>query len=196
MKETKLYINTNSFLNSINNITLFAWITWNQEQHLGCVVYSHCPTNDSYNKDTHGCCLPCNYATKSFGILQKVFKSQRVLISPYVWTQQKSLSFLSQKFVAKFADITLNFPVSWNGYPKKIQTTYQCAVFKKNDISSFFLSEKMSPHFKLHMETCSHFVRWVYFLILTFYHVNITVDQKWSKNLKQYSRMRTVCLKC
>ena len=128
MKET---INTNSFVNSINNITLFAWITWHQKQHLCCVVYSHCPTNDSYNKDTHGCCLPCSYATKSFGILQKVIKSQRVLISPYVWTQQKSLFFLSQKFVAKFADITLNFPVLWKGYPKKIQTTYQCAVFKK-----------------------------------------------------------------
>ena len=36
----------------------------------------------------------------------------------------------------------------------------------------FCLSEEMSPHFKLHMESFSYFVRWFYFLALTFYQVN------------------------
>ena len=73
--------------NSCNNP--FASTNWHQKEPLGCVVYSHCPTNDSYNICIHSCCLPCNYVTKPFGILQMVIKSQRVHIS------EKSLTLLS-----------------------------------------------------------------------------------------------------
>ena len=70
------------------------------------------PTNDSYNKCIHGWCLPCHYVTMPFGILQRVIKTQRVLISPYIWTQQKSISLLSEIFVATFSNIILNFKFS------------------------------------------------------------------------------------
>ena len=62
-----------------NDIAPFVSTTWHQKEPLGCVVYSHCPTNDSYNICIHSC-LPCNYVTKPFGILQRVIKSQRVYI--------------------------------------------------------------------------------------------------------------------
>ena len=61
---------------------------WHEKEPLGCVVYSLCPTNDSYNNSIHSCCLPCNYVTKPFSILQRVIKSQRVHIS------EKSLKLL------------------------------------------------------------------------------------------------------
>ena len=67
----------------------FVSTNWHQKEPLGCVVYSHYPTNDSYNNSIHSCCLPCNYVTKPFGILQMVIKSQRVHIS------EKSLTLLS-----------------------------------------------------------------------------------------------------
>ena len=63
--------------------------TDSKKEPLGCVVYSHCPTNDSYSKSIHSCCLSCNYVTKPFGILQRVIKSQRVHIS------EKGLKLLS-----------------------------------------------------------------------------------------------------
>ena len=63
---------------STNNTALFVSITWHQKEPLGCAVYSHCPTNDSYNNGIHDCCLPCNYITKPFGILQTVIKSQKL----------------------------------------------------------------------------------------------------------------------
>ena len=66
---------------SINNTAPFASITSHQMEPLGCVVYSHCPTNDSDNKCICCCCLPCNYVTKPFDILQRVIKSQKVYIS-------------------------------------------------------------------------------------------------------------------
>ena len=58
----------------------FVSTIWHQKEPLGCAVYSHCPTNDSYNNNIHSCCLPCNYVTKTFCILQRVIKSQRVHI--------------------------------------------------------------------------------------------------------------------
>ena len=64
-----------------NNTSPFVSITRHQKELLGCVVYSNCPTNDSCNKCMHSCCLPCNYVTKSFGILQRVIKNQKVCIS-------------------------------------------------------------------------------------------------------------------
>ena len=67
----------------------FTSTNWHQKKPLGCVVHSHCPTNDSYNNSIHSCCLPCNYVTKPFGILQRVIKSQRVHIS------ENSLKLLS-----------------------------------------------------------------------------------------------------
>ena len=51
------------------------------KEPLDCVVYSYSPTNDSYNKYIHSCCLPCNYVTKLFGILQRVIKSEKVYIN-------------------------------------------------------------------------------------------------------------------
>ena len=87
--------NTNLFKSTTNNIAPFVSITWHQKEPLGCVVYSHCPTNDSYNKCIHCCCLPCNYVTKPFGILQRVIKSQRVYI--YHLDSAKVEPFLSEK---------------------------------------------------------------------------------------------------
>ena len=63
---------------STNNTALFVSITWHQKEPLDCAVYVHCPTNDSYNNGIHDCCLPCNYITKPFGILQTVIKSQKL----------------------------------------------------------------------------------------------------------------------
>ena len=126
-------------MNINNNTAPFVSITWHQKDPLGCVVNSHGGTNDSYNKCIHGSCLLYNYVTKPFGILQRVIVSQRVLITPYIWTQQKSTSFLSEKFVAKFSDVIFNFPVSWkSNYQTKFQTTYQCAAFKKKMLFLLF----------------------------------------------------------
>ena len=55
--------NTNQFMNINNNTAPFVSITSHQKEPLDCVVYSDFPTNDSYNKCLHGCCLPCNYVT-------------------------------------------------------------------------------------------------------------------------------------
>ena len=67
---------------NINNKTApFVSVTWHQIEPLGCVVYSHCPTNNSCNKCIHSSCFPCNYVTKPFGILQRVIKSRKVCIS-------------------------------------------------------------------------------------------------------------------
>ena len=71
---------TNLFRSITNNIAPFLSTTWHQKETFGCVVYSHCPTNDSYHKCIDSCCLPCNYVTKSFGIFQRVLKSQKVFI--------------------------------------------------------------------------------------------------------------------
>ena len=70
----------NLFKSFTNDIAPFVSITWHQKEHLGCVVYSHCPTNGSYNICIHSCCLPCNYVTKPFGIMQRVIKSPEVYI--------------------------------------------------------------------------------------------------------------------
>ena len=59
----------------------FASKNWHQKEPFGRVVYSHCPTYDSYNNSIHSCCLPWYYVTKPFGILRRVIKSQRVHIS-------------------------------------------------------------------------------------------------------------------
>ena len=77
------------FYHSNNCNKSFASTNWHQKELLGCVVYPRCLTNDSYNNSIHSCCLPCNYVTKPFGILQRVIKSQRVHISG------KSLNLLS-----------------------------------------------------------------------------------------------------
>ena len=47
-----------------------------------------------YNKRIHICCLPCNYVTKSFGILQRLIKSQKVLT---LFEHSKSRYLSSQK---------------------------------------------------------------------------------------------------
>ena len=81
-------------MNINNNTTPFISITWHQKEPLGCFVFSHCSTNDSYNKCIHSCCLPCNYVTKPFGILQRVIKNQKVCVS---FVHSKIQSFFSQK---------------------------------------------------------------------------------------------------
>ena len=59
---------------SVNNTAPFVAITWHQKEPLDCAVYSHCPTNDSYNKCIEGCCyLLCNYVTKPFGIWLRLY---------------------------------------------------------------------------------------------------------------------------
>ena len=70
----------------------FVSIAWHQRELLGYVA--HYPTNDSYRKCIHCCCLPCNYVTQPFGILQRVIKSQSAC--------------LSEKFVAKVTYMFLN----------------------------------------------------------------------------------------
>ena len=57
------------------------------------VVYSHCPTNDSYNRSIHSYCLPCNYVTKPFGILQILIKSQRVYILERSLSKKRLVKF-------------------------------------------------------------------------------------------------------
>ena len=101
--------NTNLLMNTKNYTAPFVSITWHQNELLSCVVYSHCPTNDSHNKCTGSCCLPCNYVSKPFGILQRVIRSQRVCI---LFGHSKSgYLFLLEKFVAKFLDLFLNFQI-------------------------------------------------------------------------------------
>ena len=100
--------NTNLFMN-INTTAPFVSIAWHQKEPLGCIVYSHYPTNDSYNKCIHSCCLPCNDVTKPFGILQRVIKSQKVCIS--VGHGKSWYLFVLEKLVAKFSDLFLHFQI-------------------------------------------------------------------------------------
>ena len=67
-------------MNITNNSVPSVSIRWRQKEILGCVVYSHCPTNDSCSKCKHRCCLTCNYVTKPFGILKRVIKSEKVCV--------------------------------------------------------------------------------------------------------------------
>ena len=69
-------------MNINNNTVSSASITGHEKEPLDCVVHSHCPNNDSYKKCIHiCCCLPYNYITKPFGILQRIIKIQKVCIS-------------------------------------------------------------------------------------------------------------------
>ena len=93
---TKMRINktnTNSFKSITNNISPFVSKTWH---HLGSVVYSYCPTNDSYNICIHSYCLPCNYVTEPFWAYCRGYL--RVKGCTYIiWTRQKLKPFLSEK---------------------------------------------------------------------------------------------------
>ena len=142
MKQT----NTNLLISITNNTAPFVSITWHQKEPLGCVVYSHCPTNDSYNICIHSCCLPCNYVTKPFGILQRVIKSQRAYIY-HLDSRKVDIFYLRKVSAAK-------------GLMKRYKKLkpHQRAVLKKE----FFLlcpyDEMYSP-FQLLIETFSYFVR-------------------------------------
>ena len=112
--------NTSLFKTITNNIARFVSITWHQKEPLGCVVYSHHPTNDSYNICIHSCCLPCNYVTKPFGILQRVMKSQRVYIYHLDSTEVDSTKVdtfsLRKVRAAKFSEnLSFKFQVYWKG---------------------------------------------------------------------------------
>ena len=107
----------------------FVSTKWHQKELLGCVVYSHCLTNDSYNNSIHSSCLPCDYVTKLFGILQRVIKSQRVYIYHFDSAKVDTLSLRKVK-AAKFSE---NFKFKFSGLMKKYTKfrPYQCVVFKK-----------------------------------------------------------------
>ena len=161
------------FFNINNNTAPSVSITWHKREPLGCAVYSLCPTCDSY---------------KPFGTLQRVIKSQRVLVSRSIWIQQKSISLFSERFVAKFSDLFSNFQVSWKGnYLKKLQTIPTCS-FQEKMACLVCPYEETYPHIKLHIETSSYFAGWFDFLKLTSYQVNKTGQQKlihkyWSSGL-------------
>ena len=128
---------------NINNITAtFASITLHQKEPLGCVVYSHCPTNDSYNKCIHSCCLLCNYVTKPFSILQRVIESQRVCIS--FGHTKKSIPFLSETFMAKCSNLFLNYQIWWKGN------------YLKNSDHTNAQSSRKKCSFFVYMRKCSH----------------------------------------
>ena len=162
-------------MNVNNNTAPFVSITWHQKESLSCVVYSHCPTNGSYSKCIHGGFLPCNYVTKPFGILQRVIKSQRVLISPYIWVQQKPISYLSEKFVVKFSD---NFKFFQSHERVIIQKNFRphtkVQFSGKNDISLFYLRKALF-FFKIF-----EFLSWL------FGHVAKWLDKKDKVNFKFY----------
>ena len=108
----------------------FASTNWHQKEPLGCVVYSHCPTNDSYNNSIPSCCLPCNYVTKPFGILQRAIKSHRVHIS------EKSLKLLSTIYLFHrmiFHDKGLDTKEKWK------LTFYSYLIIKTSSFQNNFL---------------------------------------------------------
>ena len=113
---------------------------------LGLCCILNCPTNDSYNICIHSFCLPCNYVTKPFGILQRVIKIQRVYI--YHLNLAKIDIFSLRK--VKAANISDNFKFTFSGLMKRYKKfrPYQCAVFKKE---MFLLCpyKGMYSHFKL-----------------------------------------------
>ena len=116
----------------------------------------HCPTNNSYNISVQSCCLPSNYVTKPFGILQRVIKSQRVHI--YHLHPAKGDTFSLRKVsAAKFSKI---FKLKFSGLMKRHKKfrRYQCAVFEK-EMFIFCPYEGMYSHFKLLIETFSYFFR-------------------------------------
>ena len=141
----------------ISKTAPFISISWHQKNPLGCAIYFHCPTNDSYNKCIHSCCLPCNYVTKPFGILNRVIRDEKVLISSYIWKKTKVYIFTLWKICGQI--LRLAFEFSRLAF---LLCPYQV----------------MSPHFKLHKETFSYFFRWFCFLILPLYQVNKTGYQK------------------
>ena len=75
---------------------------------MGCVLYSHSPSNDSYNKCMHCCCLSCDYVAAYLAIMLRLcWHIAEVISYTYIyitWTQQKLILFVSEKFVAKFLD--------------------------------------------------------------------------------------------
>ena len=120
------------------------------------VLYTHIAQLMTHTTYIHSCCLPCNYVTKPFGILQRVIKSQRVYI--YHFDSPKVDTFSLRKVkAAKFSEI---FQFKFSGLMKRYKKfrSYQCAVFKKE---MFFLCqyEEMYSHFKLLIETFTYFFR-------------------------------------
>ena len=103
--------NTNLFVNISDNTGTFESITWHQKKPLGCVGYSHCTTNDSNNNCINSCCcLPYNFVTKPFGILQRPVKSQKVC-KAFGHSKNWYLFFQESLWLKKFSDLLLNFQV-------------------------------------------------------------------------------------
>ena len=85
-----------------------------------------------------------------------------------ICTEQRSIPFLSENFVAKFSEFFkfLSFQFLWKANYLK-NSDHTNVVFLKE---IFFLCpyEEMFSHFKLLTETFPYFVRRFYILILTF----------------------------
>ena len=126
-------------MNINNNTAPFGSIICHQKEPLGCIAYSPYPTTDLCSKCIHGYCWPWDYVTKHFSILQKVFISQRVLLSPFIWHNKS-------RYLSSPKNFCLNFyKGDWeDDYLKKIQNAYQCAIFKKKMLL-LCLSQKI-PH--------------------------------------------------
>ena len=80
-------------------------------------------------KFIHSYCLPCNYVTKPFSILQRVIKSQRFCIS---FGQSKILGLNSL-----FVNMTWENPISFYYKEKVINNNDN----NNNKIQCFFLSK-------------------------------------------------------
>ena len=79
-----------SYVN-INNATAFlVLITWHQKEPLVCVVYSHYPTDDS-TAHVYRSAAYLAIMLLSLSYIAKVTKNQKIFISPYILTQQKSI---------------------------------------------------------------------------------------------------------
>ena len=120
------------------------------------MLYTHIAQLMTHTTCIHSCCLPCNYVTKPFGILQRVIKSQRVHI--YHLHPAKGDTFSLRKVsAAKFSKI---FKLKFSGLMKRHKKfrRYQCAVFEK-EMFIFCPYEVMYSHFKLLIETFSYFFR-------------------------------------
>ena len=104
---------TNSFVNISNNTSPFVSITWQLNETLGFVIaYSRCPTNG--NKYIHSCYLLYNYATNLFGILQRLIKSHRVLISFEHRRHMTHMTITSVQFSSKINVSSLSI---WGNVP-------------------------------------------------------------------------------
>ena len=147
--------NTDLFIN-INKILQPLYHEHDTKRNPWVVFYTHIAQLMTHTTYVHSCCLPCNYVTKPFGILQTVIKSQRVYLY-HLDSAKVDIFSLRKVKAAKFSE---NFIFKFSSLMKRYKKfrSYQCAAFKKE---MFLLCpyEEMYSHFKLLVETFSYFVR-------------------------------------